>query len=58
MKEESEAFICENEERMARHKAYIHSLGKDIGRCEVKGSGRWCWGRCGGKCHPTSICHN
>jgi len=34
MKEEREAFIRENEERMARRKAYIRSLEKDIGRCE------------------------
>jgi len=34
MKEEREAFIRENEERMARRKAYIRALEKDIGRCE------------------------
>merc|ERR1719194_310322 len=34
MKEERAAFIRENEERMARRKAYIRSLEKDIGRCE------------------------
>lgn len=34
MKEEREAFIRENEERMARRKAYIRSLEKDIERCE------------------------
>ena len=39
MKEEREAFIRENEERMARRKAYIRALEKDIGRCEVKGRG-------------------
>ena len=36
MKEEREAFIRENEERMARRKAYIRSLEQDIGGCEVK----------------------
>ena len=39
MKEEREAFIRENEERMARRKAYIRTLEQDIGRCEVKGRG-------------------
>ena len=39
MKEEREAFIRENEERMARRKAFIRALEKDIGRCEVKGRG-------------------
>ena len=34
MKEEREAFIRENEERMARRKAYIRSLEQEIGRCE------------------------
>ena len=38
MKEEREALIRENEERMARRKAYIRSLEKDIARCEVKES--------------------
>ena len=39
MKEEREAFIRENEERMARRKAFIRTLEQDIGRCEVKGRG-------------------
>ena len=41
MKEEREAFIRENEERMARRKAYIRSLEQEIGRCEVRESERW-----------------
>ena len=35
MREEREAYIRENEERMARRRANIRSLEQDIGRCEV-----------------------
>ena len=56
MKEEREAFIRENEERMARRKAYIRSLEKDIGQCEVKESERWGQARYKARGYSCRVC--